>query len=240
MLSFDNASDLADWLSDAFCKVSTGGGMATRQLFTDAGEVYFQAIKPVILNGIEDVVTRPDLADRAIVLNLPAIAEEKRLDPAELEARFQERRPQIFGALLDLMAMALARLPELKTERLPRMAGFARIGIAIEEAFGEPGCFMEAYDANRAMSSVILAESDPIVAAIVKLMAGAAQWTGTATDLAKALEPRMVPPKRLDPAALAGRLRRLAPVLRANALDIEFDREGKDRTRTISITRRAA
>lgn len=239
VLSYDNASVLAEWQSDAFCKISTGGGMATRQLFTDAAEVYFQAIKPVILNGIEDVVTRPDLADRAIILNLPAIPEDRRLDPAEFEVRFQEWRPRIFGALLDLMVLALARLPALRTERLPRMAGFARLGIVIEDAFGPPGCFMQAYDANRSMSSAVLAESDPVVAAIVKLMVGNAQWTGTATDLARALEPRMVPPKRLEPAALAGRLRRLAPVLRANALDIEFDREGKDRTRTIVMTRRA-
>jgi len=30
-----------------------------------------QAARPAILNGIEDVVTRPDLADRAIFLTLP-------------------------------------------------------------------------------------------------------------------------------------------------------------------------
>lgn len=238
LLAFDNISSIGDWLSDVLCKLSTGGGMATRQLFTDAGEVYFQAIKPVILNGIEDVVTRPDLADRAIILNLPAIVEEDRLDPAEFEARFQACRPQIFGALLDLMATALARLPTLRTERLPRMAGFARVGIAIEYAFGEPGCFLRAYDTNRSLSSAILAESDPIVGAIVKLMAVQGQWRGTATDLAKAVTTRMVPPKRLEPAALAGRLRRLAPVLRANAIDIAFDRAGKDRTRIIAITRR--
>ncbi|ODT23491.1 MAG: hypothetical protein ABS35_12815 [Kaistia sp. SCN 65-12] len=239
LLAYDNISAISDWLSDVFCKLSTGGGMATRKLFTDDGEVYFEAIRPVILNGIEDVVTRADLADRAVILNLPAIAEEDRLDPDVFWACFQTARPQILGALLDLMVTALARLPDLKTTRLPRMAGFARLGIAIEDAFGPPGCFMEAYDANRAMSSSILAESDPIISAVAKLVAGNTQWNGTATDLARALEPRLVPPRRLEPAALAGRLRRLAPVLRANGIEIAFDREGKDRTRVISVTRRA-
>jgi hypothetical protein len=56
---------------------------------------------------------------------------------------------------------------------------------------------------KRSMSSAILAESDPIVGAIAKLVAGRAQWRGTATALAKAVETRMVPPKRLEPAALA-------------------------------------
>ncbi|PZN98322.1 MAG: hypothetical protein DCF30_14380 [Hyphomicrobiales bacterium] len=240
VLAFDNISSIDDWLSDTLCKLSSGGGMATRQLFTDGGEVYFEAIKPVILNGITDIVTRPDLTDRAIILNLPAIAEEERLDPVAFEARFQARRPQILGALLDLMATAVDRLPTLKTNRLPRMAGFARIGIAIEHVFGPPGCFMEAYNRNRSMSSAILAESDPIVSAITKLIHDNGPWNGTATDLARALEPRMVPPKRLDPAALAGRLRRLAPVLRSNGVGVEFERVGKDRTRTIAITKRAA
>ncbi|MDP3600731.1 MAG: hypothetical protein Q8R85_06115 [Bosea sp. (in: a-proteobacteria)] len=240
VLAFDNISSIDDWLSDTLCKLATGGGMATRQLFTDSGEVYFEAIKPVILNSIADVVTRPDLADRAVILNLPAIAEEERLDPGAFTTLFQARHPQILGTLLDLMAMAVDRLPTLKTDRLPRMAGFARIGIAIEHVFGPPGCFLEAYDRNRSMSSAILAESDPIVSAVSKLAHDHGPWNGTATDLARALEPRMVPPKRLDPAALAGRLRRLAPVLRSNGVGVEFDRVGKDRTRTIAITRRAA
>uniref|UniRef100_UPI003B3AA77F hypothetical protein n=2 Tax=Alphaproteobacteria TaxID=28211 RepID=UPI003B3AA77F len=67
----------------------------------------------------------------------------------------------MFGALLNLMSFALAMLPTLSPERLPRMAGFGRLGIAIEGCFGDPGCFMAAYDANRALSSAILADSDP-------------------------------------------------------------------------------
>lgn len=239
VLAFDNISTMPIWLSDAFCKLSTGGGMALRQVFTDDGEVYFEAIKPIILNAIEDVVTRADLADRAIVVNMPAIPEDKRIDPAEFAARFGDCRAEVFSALLDLTAFALSKLPTLKPERLPRMAGFARIGIAIEDVFGEPGCFMAAYDANRAMASSIVAESDPLVAAILKLVAAQASWQGSATELAKLLEPLILPPKRLKPAALGGHLRRLAPVLRANGIAVEFAREGKGRDRVITIIRHA-
>jgi hypothetical protein len=41
---------------------------AERQLHTDQDEVLFDAARPVILNGIEEVITRPDLADRSIFL----------------------------------------------------------------------------------------------------------------------------------------------------------------------------
>jgi hypothetical protein len=61
VIVFDNVSRLPDWLSDSLCRLATGGGFATRQLYTDGDEVLFDAMRPIILNGIEDFVFRPDL-----------------------------------------------------------------------------------------------------------------------------------------------------------------------------------
>jgi hypothetical protein len=55
----------------------------------------------VILNGIEDIVARPDLADRAVFLTLEPIPEERRRPEAELWAAFEAERPRILGVLLD-------------------------------------------------------------------------------------------------------------------------------------------
>lgn len=88
VLAYDNISAIGDWLSDSLCKIATGGGMSLRKLYTDDGETYFEAIKPLVLNGIEDVVKRPDLADRAIIFTLPAIPEEEKVEPKILQARF--------------------------------------------------------------------------------------------------------------------------------------------------------
>jgi hypothetical protein len=65
LLAFDNLSDLPGWMSDALCRLASGGSFAVRQLYTNQDEVLLQAARPLILNGIEDVITRPDLADRA-------------------------------------------------------------------------------------------------------------------------------------------------------------------------------
>jgi hypothetical protein len=46
--------------------LATGGGFARRQLYTDTEEVLLNAVRPILLNDIEDMVSRPDLADRAI------------------------------------------------------------------------------------------------------------------------------------------------------------------------------
>jgi hypothetical protein len=78
VLAFDNVSGLPAWISDTLCRLATGGGFAVRQLYTDQDEVLFDATRPVILNGIEDIVTRPDLADRAVFLTLEPIPENRR------------------------------------------------------------------------------------------------------------------------------------------------------------------
>src|SRR5262245_42473615 len=61
LLAFDNLSGLPAWLSDALCRLASGGSFAVRQLYTDDEEVLFKAARPILLNGIEDVISRPDL-----------------------------------------------------------------------------------------------------------------------------------------------------------------------------------
>jgi hypothetical protein len=60
LLAFDNLSGLPVWLSDALCRVASGGSFAVRQLYTDDEEVLFKAMRPTLLNGIEDVIRRSD------------------------------------------------------------------------------------------------------------------------------------------------------------------------------------
>jgi hypothetical protein len=117
VLAFDNVSGLPPWISDTLCRLATGGGFALRQLYSDQEEVLFDAARPVILNGIEEIVTRPDLADRAVFLTLEPIQEERRRPEAELWAAFEAVRPQLLGALLDAVVVGLRRLPETRLEK---------------------------------------------------------------------------------------------------------------------------
>jgi len=119
VLAFDNVSGLPSWISDTLCRLATGGGFSVRQLFTDQDEVLFEATRPVILNGIEDVVTRPDLADRAVLLTLEPIPEEKRRPEAEFWVAFDAERPRILGALLNAVAAGLKYLPEIRLDSRP-------------------------------------------------------------------------------------------------------------------------
>lgn len=95
LLAFDNLSSLPAWLSDAFCRLASGGSFAVRELYSNDAEVLFQAARPTLLNGIEDIIDRPDLGDRAIFLLLASIEEDKRRSETELWRDFELARPQI-------------------------------------------------------------------------------------------------------------------------------------------------
>jgi hypothetical protein len=121
VLAFDNLSGLPPWLSDTLCCLASGD-FSTRRLFTDQDEILFTAARPIILNGIDDIVTRPDLADRAILLTLASIAERQRRPERALWRELELVRPHILGALLDAVAHGLQMLPRVRLKRLPRMA----------------------------------------------------------------------------------------------------------------------
>jgi hypothetical protein len=234
VLAFDNVSGLPPWLSDTLCRLASGGALSTRRLFTDHDEILFAAARPVILNGIEDIITRPDLADRAILLTLGAIAERRRRPEHTLWREFELARPHILGALLDADAHGLRMLPHVGLKRLPRMADFALWATACESAFRPAGTLEAAYSSNRRAAIENIVDADPVAALVREIMADKAPWSGSASDLLQIGANRSGWPK--NPRALAGRLRRAQSFLRTLGIEIVFGREGRLGTRTIRIT----
>jgi hypothetical protein len=244
VLAFDNLSGLPDWLSDALCRLATGGSFAVRQLYTDDEEVLFEAARPILLNGIEEVVSRPDLGDRAIFLTLAPIADAQRRPESELWRAFELARPRILGALLDAVVQGLRALGRVHLDGLPRMADFALWAMACETALWPAGTFARAYAANRRAAIESIIEADPIATCVRALMAGRAMWTGSASDLLRLCAAGVRDDVSVgsawakNPRALAGRLRRAQTFLRVLGIEISFSREGRMGTRMIRMTTR--
>jgi hypothetical protein len=243
LLAFDNLSGLPAWLSDALCRLASGGSFAVRQLYTDDDEVLFQAARPLLVNGIEDVISRADLADRGIFLTLAPISAQHRRSESELWRAFEIARPRLLGALLDAAVRGLRTLPGVRLASLPRMADFALWATACGTALGPAGTFARAYDANRRAAVEGILEVDPVAGCVSKLVAERGSWAGTAADLLRAATALAGDdgatrgaawPK--NPAALAGRLRRAQTFLRVLGIEIAFNREGRAGTRTIRIS----
>ena len=242
LLAFDNVSGLPVWLSDSLCRLASGGSFAVRRLYSDDEEVLFEAARPILLNGVEEVISRPDLGDRAIFLTLAPIGEAQRRPENGLWREFEIVRPHILGALLDAVVHGLRTLGRVHPERLPRMADFAIWAAACEAALWPAGTFANAYAANRRAAIEDMIEADPVAAGVRRFMAERSAWTGSAADLLRAADfvgdevwKRSAGwPK--TPRALAGRLRRAQTFLRTLGIEVTFSREGRAGTRMISVS----
>ena len=244
LVAFDNLSGLSPSLSDCLCVLATGGGFGTRELYSDDEEKLFDAMRPVIINGIDDLATRPDLLDRSINITLEQISEENRRDEDELWSGFYQARPRILGGLLDAVAAGLANLPTVKLDRTPRMADFARLAFAASPRLGWTGNdFLDAYCGNRASANDLAIESSPVGPAILGLMHSRDDWQGTAKELLTELEDHHSDEKTIrrrdwpkSPKSMANALRRISPNLRASDVNVVFcPPQGKNNRRTIRL-----
>lgn len=233
VIAYDNLSVVPDWLSDALCVLSTGGGFSTRELFSDLDETLFSAERPILLNGINDVVTRPDLLDRALVVSLEPIPDENRRSELDLDATFARLHPAILAALLDAVAVALRYESTTALDRLPRMADFATWIVAASPALGwTPDEFLKAYRENQKEALDSALDGDVIVDVIKALPFGNGFWCGELKDLFALIPDHEHKPK--SPRGLRSALRRRAPALRSLGFTMTFARE---HVRTLTITR---
>ena len=251
VLGFDNVSGLRPWLSDAFCRLATGGGFSTRTLYSDDEETIFDAMRPVMLNGIGDIAERSDLLDRAVRLMLPTIPESARRTERELWAAFNSAAPGILGSLLDAVSAVTRNLPTVRIPNPPRMADFAHAAHAAELALGlRPGQFLTAYRGNRAAAHDLAIESTSVGPVIVGLMADCTEWSGTAAELLVELgndrhtseQQRRQADWPKSARQLGADLRRLAPNLRAVGIEVHMPdrRTGRGRRRIIVLEKAGA
>jgi hypothetical protein len=259
-LAFDNITSLRSWLSDAFCRLSTGGGYATRFLYTNDEEIVLDAIRPVVLTGIEDFVRKDDLADRAVILMLPDIPPGRRKTEKEYYKELDAALPGLFGGLLDALSGALAGLPAVKASvtELPRMGDFALWGEAVSRALKRPhGRFLKRYLSNRDDVNRAILEDSPVAGAIRTLLEAAQDhcWSGTAGQPLDDVLPIINPPestlngyvakvtgkRREDrvprsPRSMSGAIRRLARPLLTAGIQLTFGRDGtRENNKIITI-----
>ncbi len=239
IVAFDNVSRISVEISDAICRLTTGGGSSYRTLYQDESETIFQAQRLVLLNTIDDLSLRNDMVDRAIQIDCPRIDEKDRLPESEFWTNFDANEAKFLGAILFVLSKTLRELPGVKIDRSPRMADFAKYGVAVERALGLPGGrFLDVYNGNRqALAAVAL--DDQLTQLILDLDL---PIQNSATDLRELLIeksgspgdklPRWFPTNAQQ---LSSKLRRLAPFLRQrHGLEIQFSKSG---SRKISISR---
>lgn len=237
IVGLDNLPTIQAWLSNCLCRLSTGGGFGVRELYSNSEEALFSAQRPVLLNGITQVLVSSDVRDRAINLSLPTIPECRRRLECDLWGAFHARQPAILGALLTAVSFGLRHVDSVVLPGYPRLADFARWAVACEPALGLPaGAFLAAYSRNRAASHEGAVDASPIGPLIVRLVE-AAPWQGTARELLAELDSdrwsdertRRSPEWPRTARKLSGDLRKLAPNLRAVGVELTCSRHAGGR-----------
>lgn len=183
-LPFDNVSRIDEETSDTLCRAITGGGIQQRKLFTDSDDYIFTFQKCLALNGINNVANRPDLLDRAILIELCRIKESNRRELTDLMADFEKDLPCILGGIFDTLSKAMRIYPTVKLDKLPRMADFARWGYAVGEALGGLGSeFLEQYHANQGKRNIEILNADIVATLAVAFMKDKPEWSGLISEL---------------------------------------------------------
>jgi hypothetical protein len=215
VVGLDNLSDIPPWLSDSLCRASTGDGDVRRKLYTDGDYAVFAFRRFIIFDGIDVGALAPDLADRTVPITLEPIDDENRNDEETFWAGWTQAHPKLLGAVLDLAAKVMKRLPSVELARKPRMADYGRILAAVDAELGT-----EALARYARQGATLAAEGlsgDSFASRILTVVTTPMEVTAAALLAAVTpREPEWKQPKDWPASARAvtGRMRRLAPAFR--------------------------
>ncbi len=194
-LPIDNLSTISPALADEFCRISTGGGITKRQLYTDNELVFYTYKRPLSLSGINLVSSQPDLLDRALIINLERIHE--RLTEAELQKRLNELKPKILASIFSILAIIWNSLKN-PPYGLLRMADFSSYGYNIAEVLGLGGYnFLKAYNSNRQNATKEIIENEPLATLILEWLERHQHFQGTPAGFLDELR-NLAPELKLD------------------------------------------
>jgi hypothetical protein len=221
VLAFDHISTLTPSLCDALCRLTSGAGIA----FPEPGRrlaVQQFLRRPILMTVTDRFTLPPELASRALIVDLPALTPETRRTEQALRGDIVQALPKTLGALYTALSRALANHPKpiaTTTRHADTLAwvcaAFPHLESQLRAAIEEPP------------------PPHPVVAAIRTLLVENPTWTGSATDLVKRLH--LGP----TPRALSAYLRNSVLDLTDAGIDVHFRRlPGGDRV--IDLTARFA
>jgi hypothetical protein len=254
LLTYDNISSVPQWLSDVYCRTSTGGGTLERELFTNGETHIFTGKRPMALNGINDFLHNGDILSRAILYrpNPP----ERVIPEFKLWEEFRSVEPGIFFDLLRLLSDVLRVLPSIEVDEPFRMADFCRIGKAVEKTIPDaydiydtcdtfPPSFIKSYKHNIEGGDFTAIESSPVASVLLNYLQKNKEFNGTISELLSALQEFNpdITKNRYFPnssTGLGSALRKIAPNLKNIGIEINFDRDAHNRSVYLKMTEKVS
>lgn len=168
MACFDNTAAMKENYSNILCAAITGTKEAKRKLYTDCDQVILNLHNVVVLNGIDIVPYKSDLAERTLLFELQRITADKRITDHNFWSSFQADKPAILGAIFDTLQKAMQILANLQVEELERMADAYQEMVAIALALDIPQAeFERIFKANKDKLSAAYVQNNPFIEFVV-------------------------------------------------------------------------
>jgi len=248
---FDNVSEVKDWQSDMLSRAITGEGVSRRRLYTDDEEQMYNFRRNVMVNGLIIPLTAPDVMDRSLLFKIKRF--EQHGSKEKLEKEFERDKPEILGALFDLVSETLKIKEEQEIETPPgiRLYDFGVIGEAAARAAGEKeGRFLELFLKKKADDNLEVIQSSLMGSVLYSLIVDdesfldkKLKWSGSPTrlldifnDMATKLKiDRRTSEWKGSPKGLKNELEKLKTNFKAIGVEIERGKEHEGRFVSIFV-----
>ena len=169
--AFDNTRTFSEAFSNILCPAITGGTATKRKLYTNSDQVVYKLHNMILINGIDVVPYKADLAERSLYFELKPIPSDKRRTDSEIWEEFEQDKPRILGAIFNTLSSAMQILPTVKIEKYHRMAEAHKEMTAIALALGiEQSEFQRILDANMQKLNETYAKNNAFVSFVLKYM----------------------------------------------------------------------
>jgi hypothetical protein len=154
------------------CITALGGTQTTRQLYTNSDPHVAVLHNPVILTAIRPVLRQADTLDRT--LSIAVERPHTYVPMSQVRREFRARLPEVQGALLFLLSVALRMRDEVaQTPGIGghRMVDWLMTGEAIARSLGvAPGRFLHQMQRSRRAAARDYVEGDLFASALVRLI----------------------------------------------------------------------
>jgi putative DNA primase/helicase len=220
VVAFDHVRSLGPNVTVAICRLTSGMGIVAREQLASRGvQPFEQSIaRPILLTAAPGWTCPPDLASRALVVNLQPVPPERHRNQVDILDHFTRNLPAIFGALCTALSASLGRAAQL-IQAAPGSHCSDALAWITAAAPALPASPAELRDACTPPPP-----SYPLLDSIVTLLDTQPTWTGSATDLLQQLH---LP---LTPQRLSRQLAGHRAILLAHNIHLNFRRiHGGDR-----------
>lgn len=240
-VAYDNMHKLNAKQSDYLCSIVTGSQVLKRKLYTDSEICQYDLRQPILLNGISGIVTREDMLDRSIIIDLLPLKNIGRNSERQLMRNFKNDLPFILGGIMDVLVEVIATYEPDSLLASPRLIDFYEYGYYICEAIEKGGGdeFCDEFDNTMYNQKKKFCENEGLSEVLRCFLEGNHNhWRGTMGELSEELlafadewetdEPRIVP---LAANRLARELHSMDESLKRSGIYIKYSKDKRNYSR---------